>query len=78
MGTNVDAREEAVNVVEDGRDVEKTDPTPPTAPAAPANDKEEPSFDSGFAAWLQVLGSWFLFFNSWCVLIYSNGKAAQC
>lgn len=26
---------------------------------------EEPTFDTGALAWLQVLGSFFLFFNSW-------------
>jgi hypothetical protein len=26
---------------------------------------EEPTFDTGLVAWLQVLGSFFLFFNSW-------------
>jgi ribosomal protein L12E/L44/L45/RPP1/RPP2 len=26
---------------------------------------EEPTFDTGFLAWLQVVGSFFLFFNSW-------------
>lgn len=27
----------------------------------------ENEFDTGFTAWLQVLGSFFLFFNSWYV-----------
>lgn len=27
----------------------------------------EHTFDTGFTAWLQVLGSFFLFFNSWYV-----------
>lgn len=27
----------------------------------------EHEFDTGFTAWLQVLGSFFLFFNSWYV-----------
>lgn len=32
-------------------------------------DKEdEPTFDTGLFSWLQVLGSFFLFFNSWYVL----------
>lgn len=26
---------------------------------------EEPTFDTGAVAWLQVVGSFFLFFNSW-------------
>jgi hypothetical protein len=30
---------------------------------------EEGSFDTGLDAWLQVLGSFFLFFNSWYVQI---------
>ena len=28
----------------------------------------EPSFDVGLKAWLQVLGAFFLWFNSWSVL----------
>jgi hypothetical protein len=32
----------------------------------PVPDKEqEPEFDTGLKTWLQVLGSFFLFFNSW-------------
>ncbi|PKX94761.1 MCT family MFS transporter [Aspergillus novofumigatus IBT 16806] len=30
--------------------------------------QEEPTFDTGVLAWLQVLGSFFLFFNSWGVI----------
>lgn len=29
--------------------------------------EEEPTFDTGLTTWLQVLGSFFLFFNSWYV-----------
>lgn len=28
-------------------------------------DEPEPEFDTGLNTWLQVLGSFFLFFNSW-------------
>ncbi|KAE8352069.1 MFS general substrate transporter [Aspergillus coremiiformis] len=30
--------------------------------------EEEPTFDTGLSTWLQVLGSFFLFFNSWGVI----------
>jgi hypothetical protein len=63
MGANVDAQKRTASAMGGGQDVEKTSP----APVQPVEDKEEPTFDTGLACWLQVLGSWFLFFNSWCV-----------
>lgn len=50
----------------------------PISPVLIANDEEkandsltekedEPTFDTGLISWLQVLGSFFLFFNSWYV-----------
>lgn len=36
------------------------------SPASLENDIE-PTFDTGLVSWLQVLGSFFLFFNSWYV-----------
>ncbi|KAJ0413435.1 major facilitator superfamily domain-containing protein [Aspergillus carlsbadensis] len=64
MGTDVDTvgRSEAASV--GGQDVEKIIPTP----AQPAEKAPEPTFDTGLAAWLQVFGSFFLFFNSWGVV----------
>ncbi|CBF84100.1 hypothetical protein AN2746.2 [Aspergillus nidulans FGSC A4] len=64
MGANVDAQERTVSAMGGSQDVEKTS----AAPVQPAEDKEEPTFDTGLACWLQVLGSWFLFFNSWGVV----------
>ncbi|KAL4904573.1 hypothetical protein BDW74DRAFT_154171 [Aspergillus multicolor] len=65
MGANSDVSESTtVNAMGGGQDIEKTTP----APAQAVEDKEEPSFDTGYACWLQVLGSWFLFFNSWGVV----------
>lgn len=51
----------------------------PPAGAAPSTDAEKsdelgPPPDGGWQAWLQVLGSFFLFFNSWYVL---NGPQWQ-
>ncbi|KAL4942158.1 hypothetical protein BDV06DRAFT_167233 [Aspergillus oleicola] len=63
MGADVEAREETMNAPETGQDVEKTTPA-----AQPAEVKEEPTFDTGLTAWLQVFGSFFLFFNSWGVV----------
>ncbi|RDW72525.1 MCT family MFS transporter [Aspergillus mulundensis] len=64
MDANSDASETTVNAMGGGQDIEKTTP----APAQTIEDKEEPTFDTGYAPWLQVLGSWFLFFNSWGVV----------
>lgn len=63
MGTDVGAQEKAVKNLESGQDGE----TPIPAPARSAEEKPEPTFDTGLTAWLQVVGSFFLFFNSWCV-----------
>lgn len=32
---------------------------------SPVEKEDEPTFDTGLVSWLQVLGSFFLFFNSW-------------
>lgn len=34
---------------------------------SPGEKESEPTFDTGLFSWLQVLGSFFLFFNSWYV-----------
>ncbi|PYH82956.1 MFS monocarboxylate transporter [Aspergillus uvarum CBS 121591] len=40
-----------------------------TVPVSPSDDKApEPTFDTGLISWIQVIGSWFLFFNSWGVI----------
>ncbi|KAJ5601082.1 hypothetical protein N7510_010616 [Penicillium lagena] len=38
------------------------------AASPPAEKEAEPSYDTGITAWLQVVGSFFLFFNSWGVI----------
>jgi hypothetical protein len=63
MGMDVDTVERSEAASANGQDVEKT--TPP--PAQPVEKAPEPTFDTGLTAWLQVFGSFFLFFNSWCV-----------
>ena len=51
-----------LNVTSDEDQEEKGDSVPPTpVSSVPA----DPSPDGGSKAWLQVLGSFFLFFNSW-------------
>lgn len=37
----------------------------PSASDSPADKESELTFDTGFFSWLQVVGSFFLFFNSW-------------
>lgn len=39
----------------------------PPAFDSPGEKESEPTFDTGIFSWLQVLGSFFLFFNSWYV-----------
>ncbi|KAL2853150.1 major facilitator superfamily domain-containing protein [Aspergillus pseudodeflectus] len=64
MGMDVDTVERSEAASADGQDVEKT--TPP--PAQTVEKVPEPTFDTGLTAWLQVFGSFFLFFNSWGVV----------
>lgn len=45
----------------------KVEETVPQANNSGYNNGEH-DFDTGFKAWLQVVGSFFLFFNSWYVL----------
>jgi hypothetical protein len=45
------------------KDEEKAD-----ASASDTDNEDEPTFDTGLFSWLQVLGSFFLFFNSWYVV----------
>ncbi|KAL3481215.1 major facilitator superfamily domain-containing protein [Aspergillus californicus] len=71
MGTDFNTLEESTDVLEGGHDVQPTIPVPaqPAQPTQPAQEKQqEPTFDTGLTAWLQVLGSFFLFFNSWGVV----------
>ncbi|KAL2834068.1 major facilitator superfamily domain-containing protein [Aspergillus pseudoustus] len=62
MGTDVDTVEQTGDTSAVGQDVEKTTPTQPVEKAS------EPTFDTGLAAWSQVFGSFFLFFNSWGIV----------
>ncbi|KAL2823180.1 major facilitator superfamily domain-containing protein [Aspergillus cavernicola] len=65
MGTGFDTREKTLGALEGGQDVQQTTPMP----AQPVEEKApEPTFDTGLTAWLQVFGSFFLFFNSWGVV----------
>ncbi|KAI9040056.1 MCT family MFS transporter [Aspergillus affinis] len=66
MGTNADAEKTVVDSLNDsGNGNEQTSNTPIPLDEKPS---EEPTFDTGLTAWLQVLGSFFLFFNSWGVI----------
>ena len=73
MGTNADFEEKVVagSLTADNHDNSNELPTPPEEKAA------EPTFDTGFSSWIQVVGSFFLFFNSWYVtpVSYSGGPS---
>lgn len=69
MGTNADYDEKAVAgslAANNNGDVHEL-PTP-----SDEKPLEEPTFDTGFKSWIQVLGSFFLFFNSWYVWPYTQ------
>lgn len=60
MGSDLEVGEVAAVVNGENGDSKKAaDQQPPV--------KDEITYDRGLAPWLQVLGSFFLFFNSWYV-----------
>ncbi|KAF9886829.1 hypothetical protein FE257_011076 [Aspergillus nanangensis] len=63
MGTNAEVEEKAIPDTINNHGDNHSSSTNPEKPA-----EEEPTFDTGLTAWLQVLGSFFLFFNSWGVI----------
>lgn len=67
MGANVDVEESAVAnpLTNNHNDSEDTIPNELDRPTEEKPSDE--SYDTGLTAWLQVLGSFFLFFNSWYV-----------
>lgn len=38
---------------------------PSLVPKMPDHNEDEMTFDTGLKAWLQVVGAFFIFFNSW-------------
>ncbi|RHZ52014.1 hypothetical protein CDV55_104042 [Aspergillus turcosus] len=70
MGMSAHAEEKAVAPsVKNSNDDESNVPTSNTLEQQSGEKhSEEPTFDTGLVAWLQVLGSFFLFFNSWGVI----------
>ena len=68
MGANLDVEETAVvsSLDANNEDNEGKGPSP-VAIQAQQSEKEEFTYDEGLVPWLQVLGSFFLFFNSWYV-----------
>lgn len=66
MGASRDVEETAVVSSADANyeDNEGKGPSP-VADQAQQSEKEELTYDEGLVPWLQVLGSFFLFFNSW-------------
>lgn len=65
MGANVDVEESAaVSSLNNHEETQKKNAGSTDLPPA---EKPEQTFDTGLVPWLQVLGSFFLFFNSWYV-----------
>jgi hypothetical protein len=46
---------------------DEENPSSPGISSPGEKELEEVTYDTGFFSWLQVLGSFFLFFNSWYV-----------
>ena len=69
MGANVDIEERAA-VQSLNADDEENEGKDAQITAAQPSEKQEFVYDTGFVPWLQVFGSFFLFFNSWCVVTH--------
>ena len=61
--TNLEIEQKVVADTSVINDEENLNPSGINSPIEKA--LEEVTFDTGFFSWLQVLGSFFLFFNSW-------------
>jgi MFS family permease len=73
--TNLEKEQKIVADASITNDAEKSDPLGTNSPVA--KPIEEATFDTGMFAWLQVLGSFFLFFNSWSVALRWKRKLRQ-
>lgn len=71
MGTDLEVGE--VTPVVNGEN-EKAQPEPEQQPVV----KDEITYDEGVVPWLQVLGSFFLFFNSWYVELQRERVYGLC
>lgn len=67
-GESLSADEEKASPPEQQPDENTRDSTPDEKPAAPPSNAPGPPPNGGLQAWLQVLGSWMLFFNTWGIL----------
>lgn len=65
MGTNADVEEKVVADALAANNYDEKNQPSSTSPSRDDETPEEPTYDTGTLAWLQVLGSFFLFFNSW-------------
>jgi hypothetical protein len=59
------AIEASNNLVDQSDSPSDNTPSPPQEEKASGYGNAEHDFDTGLQAWLQVLGAFFLFFNSW-------------
>ncbi|KAJ5157024.1 MFS-type transporter dbaD [Penicillium canariense] len=64
--TNVEIEQKVIADTPITNDEENANSSGISSPAE--KELEEQTFDTGFSAWMQVLGSFFLFFNSWGVI----------
>lgn len=69
MGANVDIEERAA-VHSLNADNEENDSKDAHVTGAQPSEKQDFVYDTGLVPWLQVFGSFFLFFNSWCVVTH--------
>lgn len=70
MGANVDIEESAA-VHSLNADNEKNEGKDAQITGAQPSEKPDVVYDTGLVPWLQVFGSFFLFFNSWYVVTHA-------
>lgn len=71
--SHLDSGSDKHSEADNGADVEKAGDRPADGPQKPASEAPAgppggPPPNGGLKAWLQVLGSWMLFFNTWGIL----------
>ncbi|KAL4898249.1 major facilitator superfamily domain-containing protein [Aspergillus ambiguus] len=68
MGTSADVQEKVVVGAHTPQNHDDESQISSANPPLEEKSPDEPTYDTGLLAWLQVIGSFFLFFNSWGVI----------
>lgn len=72
MGTSADVQDKAVVDSHPSNDYDDESQISSANPPPEEKSLDEPTYDTGLLAWSQVIGSFFLFFNSWYALLIGS------